>query len=562
MNVLHLNASDRRGGAALAAYRLHRGLHEHGIGSTLLVQEKRSADDTVEKLVAEEDEVRVRRAQVIEHVYRDRNRTSVTDTHFSFSFAGEDPSGHPAVRAADVIHLHWVASMQTPATIARLLNGGKPIVWTLHDLGPFTGGCHFPAGCRGFESSCSSCPQLRSDPYALPAAVLRDKRELWANPSRLTLVAPSRWIAAEAARSTLFRSVPEPVVIPNGVDPRVFRPVPKEDARAALGLPVSGTYVLCGAAHGEEKRKGLDLLRRVLRDAAEDPRFRAAEARILHVGELPAGWRGTDENVTSLGSVADEARMALAYAAADLFVLPSLEDNLPNMMLEAMSSATPVVAFAAGGIDEVLRDGENGRLVPTGDADGLARAILSLIADPAARESLGREARASIERGHTQAAQAAAHAELYERSIAAAGGVPMPSEPMDPSERKSLPPGPSVAAILPELTIHCLDEARRIAEADRIARGRVIETMQAALRRFEAECAARLRVIEELDAHRQSQAAHLADVEARIDAYERRLARLRRFEAALSFVRRMIGRRSDDACPPEPSASAEKGVAT
>src|SRR5262245_58340303 len=146
MNVVHLNASDRRGGAAQAVYRLHQALRAAGVDSRLLVQEKVSGDDSVEAVsVAPAPGAGGRGGQeAILHGYRDQNRTEVITPHFSISLLGHDLSGHPAVRAADVIHLHWVASMQTPVSLRRLVDLNKPVVWTLHDLGPFTGGCHFP----------------------------------------------------------------------------------------------------------------------------------------------------------------------------------------------------------------------------------------------------------------------------------------------------------------------------------------------------------------------------------------------------------------------------------
>ena len=173
MKVVHINASDQQGGPALALRRLHQALREHGVDSRLLVQDKSSDDDSVEVLAGAfpTDPTLCRRMDVIQRVYRDRNRTEITNTHFSLSLLGLDLSQHPTVRDADLIHLHWVASFQTPQTLRSLLTLDKPIVWTLHDLEPFTGGCHFPAGCSAFQASCTGCPQLRSDPFGVPSAV-------------------------------------------------------------------------------------------------------------------------------------------------------------------------------------------------------------------------------------------------------------------------------------------------------------------------------------------------------------------------------------------------------
>jgi glycosyltransferase involved in cell wall biosynthesis len=537
MNVVHVNASDRQGGAALAVWRLHRALRERGIGSRLLVADRSSDDDFVEAIPDGPSSAAAQRALAIERAYRDRNRTEVSSTHFSLPLLGRDLSQHPAIRGADLIHLHWVASILTPASLRRLLDLGKPIVWTLHDLGPLTGGCHFPAGCRGFQESCSNCPQLRSDPFGLTAAVLRDKKELWPA-SAFTLVAPCRWMADQVRQSALFGSAPRLAVIPNGVDTRVFRPHPQAEARATLGIPPSGTYLLCGADQARDRRKGFDLLAGVLRECTGRPRFHSAGGGILHLGEVPDGWAGKDWPLISLGRLAEE-RVALACSAADLFVLPSLEDNLPNMVLEALSCGRPVVSFGVGGIPEVVRDGWNGRIVPPGDERVLAEAILSLIESPERRQLLGRNGRALIEERYSHTVCAASHLELY-RSLLADGGRGRQPCPAGATTETVIEPGPSVAALLPELTIHCLQEEWQIAEGDRAARGQVIEMMQTHLQMFESECAARLRVIEELDAHVRWQQA---DALQKQQAYEQRLRRVAWMERIVSFVRR-LGRRS------------------
>jgi glycosyltransferase involved in cell wall biosynthesis len=546
MNIVHLNSSDRRGGAALAAYRLHHALRAAGVSSRLLVQEKVTQDDSVDIAPPAEPPSNERLHQeAIRHTYRDQNRTEISNTHFSISLLGDDLSGLPAVRDADVIHLHWVASTQTPASLRRLLALNKPVVWTLHDLGPFTGGCHFPAGCGGFQESCSDCPQLRSDLFSLPAAVLRDKMDLWPA-GAITLIAPSRWMAEQAGRSALFRSAPSPEVIPNGVDPRVFRSLPQASAREALGVPTAGVYLLSGAHQGQEKRKGFGLLKRVLGECARDTRFRSAGIKVLHLGEVPSAWAGADWPLIPLGQVAEEERVALAYAAADLFVLPSLEDNLPNMVLEALACGRPVVAFAVGGVPEVVRDGWNGRVVPAGDVAAMAEAILSLAADPERQTALGRNGLDLVQGHYSTAAQAQTHITLYERLLQDTGArAKVPA-------RECADPGPAVGSLLPDLTIHCLHEAWQIAEADRAARGMVIEMMQTQLRQFESECAARLRVIEQLDAECAARLRTIEQLDAecsRLRAVEQlhaenlaeqeRLRRSRLSERVKSLLRRM-----------------------
>jgi glycosyltransferase involved in cell wall biosynthesis len=513
IEIVHVSAVDRRGGAGLATYRLHQALRRKGVASRMLVREKISQDDSVRELppAGGSDPTRRQGVEAVEYVYRDRNRSDLSNTHFSLSLQGQDLSDCPTVRAADLVHLHWVASVQTPASVRRLLGLNKPIVWTLHDLGPFTGGCHFPAGCRHFEDSCSGCPQLLSDPFGLPAAVLRDKKDLWPT-SAFTLAAPSRWMADQVRKSALFGSTSRLKVIPNGVDTQVFRPRPQAEARAALGLPLSGNYVLCGADQAQENRKGFGPLGRVLDRCVRDPLFRSADVPILHVGDLPAGWTGKDWPLLSLGRVAEETRMALAYAAADLFVLPSLEDNLPNMMLEALSCGRPVVAFAVGGVPEIVRDGWNGRLVPAGDETALAQAILSLAKDPESRTRMGRNGRALIEAQYSGERQAEAYLSLYEEALADTAGRdvtsrrPAGQHAPDGASGEHADPGPAVAALLPRLTVHCLYQAWRTAEEDRVARGTVIRELQRHVQSLEERCAVPPPAIQAAEALQQQKA--------------------------------------------------------
>ncbi len=172
--------------------------------------------------------------ELIQDQYLNRNRTELSNTFFSLSYPGWDISRLPLAQAADVINLHWVADFQSPPTLKRLFEVGKPVVWTLHDQWAFTGGCHYSAGCEGYRSSCTGCPQLREDPYDLPAAILGDKLDAFRN-AKLTIVTPSHWMAECARSSRAFRDVPVRV-IPNGLETDIFQPASKARAKTELGF--------------------------------------------------------------------------------------------------------------------------------------------------------------------------------------------------------------------------------------------------------------------------------------------------------------------------------------
>jgi glycosyltransferase involved in cell wall biosynthesis len=350
----------------------------------------------------------------IEEIHR--NLTSLAGSHFSFGRSGIDLADHPVVRAADVLNLHWITGFLSPNGLRRLQALGKPMVWTLHDQRSFTGGCHYTAGCTGFETDCAGCPQLRENPYDFPAAALADQIAA-IDATRFTVVTPSRWLADCARRSRVFRDAAVQV-IPYGLETDVFTPIDRAKARAALDLPLDGLHILFGADNPNEKRKGFLPLMEAFRHCAADAGFaqRLQDGAITFVSFGPSDVvaQFPDLRIRSLGYVHGDARMALAYAAADLFALPSLEDNLPNTLLEALGCGTPSLAFNIGGVPDAITDGETGRVVmQIGDPVMLARTILTLTADPRTLAAMRGTCRLEAERRFQLAHQASAYAALY-----------------------------------------------------------------------------------------------------------------------------------------------------
>jgi len=435
MKIVHLSTSDVRGGAALAAYRLHGALLRAGHDSLMLVRHMHSADDSVIKVAPVDPGDTVGRAAflsgLVQKHYIDANRTDLSDTIFTVPYPGYDLSSFSLVRMADIIDLHWVARYQSPVTLRSLFAIGNPVVWTLHDQWPFTGGCHYSAGCDKYRHDCVECPQLADDPFGLPQAVLRDKLALFPG-ANLTIVSPSRWLADRARESRLFKDL-RIEVIGNGLDTRVFTPVPKTEAKASLGVDPNSTAVLFVADRGDERRKGgtyvVDALRYCLRDREFASLARSNRITLLAMGRSAVDLSNLGLPVVSLGYFASEKKVSAVYAAADIFLLPSLEDNLPNTMLEAMSCGTPVVAFDSGGIRDAVGDWVTGRLVPTGDTHALAEAMMSLVFDPDKRRSLGRKSRQVIEEAFSSAGQATRYLALYAQLLedcVRSGRGPMP----------------------------------------------------------------------------------------------------------------------------------------
>jgi glycosyltransferase involved in cell wall biosynthesis len=386
----------------------------------MLVRYKHSTDDSVIGIspedVADRSDEELFLGTAVQGHYIDSHRTSVSNTVFTLPYPGYDLSASPLVQAGDVINLHWVAHYQSPVTLRDLLALGKPVVWTLHDQWPFTGGCHYTAGCENYRQSCEDCPQLTDDPFNLPQAVLRDKMELFRG-ANLTIVTPSRWMASCAGNSRLFKDL-RVEVISNSVDTDIFTPLPRGQAKQSLGLSPETIAILFVAQQGNERRKGFPQLVEAIRHCLDDVGFHSLvesdKVRLLCMGHASHDFSELGIPAVSLGYLSSGEEIGLAYAAADTFVLPSLEDNLPNTMLEAMSCGTPVVAFDAGGISDVVVDRLTGKLVPVGDVRQLADAILSLVLDPDGRELMGQKCRQMMVERYSLPVQARRYLDLYE----------------------------------------------------------------------------------------------------------------------------------------------------
>jgi glycosyltransferase involved in cell wall biosynthesis len=348
------------------------------------------------------------------------NRTELSNSHFSLDYLGKDLAGHHAITQADVVHLHWVADFLTSESIRRLAAIGKPLVWTLHDMRPFTGGCHFPAGCVGFKTDCSGCPQLRLNYFHATKHALRAMAEALES-RNITFVAPSAWIADQLKASSMGRRH-KMRIIPYGVDINLFLRQSRVPARKALGLSDDVQYILLASNSFAEKRKGLDLasevlaMFHVLSSQSSQP---SQTVRLLFCGEATPeipGWIAD-----SVGFVPPE-KMPAVYSAADVMLFTPQEDNLPNVVLEAMACELPVVSHRVGGIPDMLEQivGPSS-LAKSGDVNAMAAALQKLICAPDyLREQLGQSAREVATRRFSLTGQAEEYMDLYESIV---GGV-------------------------------------------------------------------------------------------------------------------------------------------
>lgn len=389
IKVLLINTNDSNGGAAIACRRLMDALSKEGIGVKMLVLDKVTGDPRITPLVSTlARRMRRRFAFLGERLQIFLQNRFSRARLFTVSTAslGFDISDHPLVREADVIHLHWINhGFLSLDGIDRLLRLGKPVVWTMHDLWEATGICHYPGNCGRFTAACGACPLLEStDTNDLSARILQQKKEIIPL-SGIHFVGCSEWLTRQARQSALsdgnyYHTIPNPI------DLSLFSPGSREEARCLLGLPIDKKLILFGAANAADKRKGIDYLTGATHLLAN----RADEIELVMCGKFkqPADNR-FGLKVHEMGFIADPGTMITLYRAADLFVTPSLEDNLPNMIMEAMACGTPSVGFATGGIPEMITHLQNGYLARYCCAEDLAEGIVQVLKMPQA----GAEAR-------------------------------------------------------------------------------------------------------------------------------------------------------------------------
>lgn len=372
MTILHISATDNRGGSGRAAYRIHRGLRARGVRSRMLVGQRTTDDPDIAPL----------RSTPLRAVDRIVGKTL---DRFGYQYLGYPSTlvlpRHPWFREADVVQLYNTHGGYFNHLALPLLSRRKPIVWRLSDLWPMTGHCTFDAHC-GSSKFGGRCPNLKTYP-ALPrdtAATLWRAKQWAYDRSQLTIVAPTQWMARMAQESPLLGRFPVHV-IPNGVDTVIFHPMSKVEARRALGIPIDRPTICFGANNLDEPRKGAHEFTAALARLA--PGLRPL-VTVLTIGSGRREWRAPAPFVThTLGHLSDDAALAQAYAAADVFVAPAIADQLPNTILESMACGTPVAAFAVGGIPEAVTHRETGYLAKPGDAADLARGIELLCTDPA-----------------------------------------------------------------------------------------------------------------------------------------------------------------------------------
>ena len=356
MKILIVNTSDLEGGAARASYRLHKSLLAIHVDSKMLVQNKSSDDFTV---IAETSKLRKgfnKLRPTIDSLpigfFKERTKTLFSPSWFGFSnIVDQINEMNP-----DIVHLHWICGgMMTIEDIARIK---APIVWSLHDMWAFTGGCHYDEECQGYEKECGNCKVLGSDKdNDLSKKIFKRKQKAFSQKKDITIVGISNWLNECSKNSTLLKDKNH-INLPNPLDTNIFKPFDKKKARELWGLPKDKKLVLFGAMGAtSDPRKGFYELMESLEEI-EDSNVEL----VIFGSERCEDTKDLGFNVYYLGQLYDDVSLVTLYNSVDVMIVPSLQENLSNAIMESLACGVPVVGFDIGGNADMIDHERNGYL--------------------------------------------------------------------------------------------------------------------------------------------------------------------------------------------------------
>lgn len=405
IRVAHLT-TELAGGAGIAAGRLHSRMVQQGLDSRLIYGRGTGAFPASERVPTQGGPLRNLCTKI--HDWN-LSRRSVAGLFTSALRPGYVPfrdsrgGGSP-----DLLHLHWMSNWMHLPRFFRQIPRELPIVWSLHDLNPITGGCHLPGDCRGFATDCSACPMLRGALYdPQPGRRNHQVKEALFRRHRFHLVANSRWMLQAARDSSLGQLAKSLHLIHLGVDTDAFQPRDRTSARQLLGIPEGKFVIAFGAGDLNDSNKNL----RLLSDAVARSPLRDGCHFLLFGG----GWPSfpLSAGATRAGWIENERCLSLVYSAADILTMPSTFESFGLTALEATACGVPVVATMTGGLTDIVQDEVNGLLVPVSDANALQTAIERLQRDIAFRVDCGRRGRQIAEQTFSMDCSANAYMALY-----------------------------------------------------------------------------------------------------------------------------------------------------
>lgn len=414
MKILLIGKHPRTGGAAIAMSRLFEALKGEQVDVKMLVQEgaveERGIYSTGKGVVKKW--MNMLRFIYERLVFLRHERSQNIRFLFSLANTGESILGNKHFKEADLIHLHWInAGFLSLRSLKELLQSGKPVVWTFHDMWPFTGGCHYALDCNAYTRVCGQCPFLKKPGERDLSHRLWKKKLSLFSKNQVTVITPSNWLQECVQRSSLLHPR-EVQIIHNPIDHEVFKPMDRVQACAKLGLDPSKKYILFGAATMKNMLKGFNFFHEATEMIAHEPDT-VKDVEILLFGKTKGDVADSFPLKTrNIEFIQSEQTIVELYNAAHLFVIPSLQDNLPNTILESMLCGTPVVGFRTGGIPEMIDHKKNGYLANYKSSSDLA-AGMRWILTSGSYEGLARDTRDLALKRFSRDRSVEKHLELY-----------------------------------------------------------------------------------------------------------------------------------------------------
>jgi glycosyltransferase involved in cell wall biosynthesis len=410
LRVAHFNTL-ASGGAAIAARKLHDSLVKAGANSCFYHVVGDIDDPSYHRL--QQRPRRRRLGSLRSRVVRSLRDRAVRPHRGQFEAFGWSTSPGvefdlPDLSSDTIFHLHWVVGLVDYREFFATLPESQPIVWTLHDMNPLTGGCHYSAGCRRFEKRCIACPQL-SHLWSLEAAARSQRLRRRALSGRnLHIVADSSWLEERARASSVLSAAKSFRTIHYGIDSSVFRPRERRDCRDRFGIDSDALVIGFGADRLDNRRKGFEILGQALSRMTSVTPFQLVTFGGRGEARAPGhiSWK-------HIGRMTSDIDLSRLYSAFDIFVMPSLEEAFGQTALEASSCATTVIAFDCGGVSDIVRPNVNGMLVAPGDIDALARSLDELARSPERRLEYGANGRALVAREFSLELQRRRYVGLY-----------------------------------------------------------------------------------------------------------------------------------------------------
>lgn len=416
MRVLLINTSERIGGAAVAANRLMEALKNNGIKAKMLVRDKQTDEISVVELKRSWKHIWKfvwERLVIWKANHFKKNHLFAVD----IANTGTDITSLPEFQQADVIHLHWInQGMLSLKQIRKILASGKPVVWTMHDMWPATGICHYAGECTNYQTECRNCPFLwkSGSKKDISCRTFRKKQKLYKE-APITFIACSKWLEGMAKKSVLLA---EQTVtnIPNAININLFRPHSKQEARTLLELPQDKKLLLFGSVKITDKRKGIDYMIEACKILAEKhPELKEQLGIVVFGSQSSQLATMFPFPVHALNYIREEKKMVDVYNAVDLFTIPSLEDNLPNTIMEAMACGVPCIGFNTGGIPQMIDHLHNGYVAQYKSAQDFANGIHWALSDEEEYRNLSEEACRKVISNYSEEIIAKKYIDIYNK---------------------------------------------------------------------------------------------------------------------------------------------------